>query len=389
LARRPVFLASVVWFCLWPATRPSASGSSATTKPSRSPIVETDVFVAGADGYHTFRIPALIVARDGSLLAFCEGRKSSRNDDGDIDLVLKRSEDGGRSWSGTNVVCEEGGDKPITIGNPCPVVDRATGVMWLALCRNNDRVWIMSSGDDGKSWSIPQDITATVKRPGWTWYATGPGVGIQLERPPYRDRLVIPCDHRESYEGRLTMFSHVVYSDDHGKTWRLGGSVAPHTDECQAVELDDGRLMLNMRNYWGLNDGRPERGKMRAVAYSADGGLSWTQLTFDAKLIEPVCQASLIRLFPTDSDEGGLVFSNPASQDQRVRMTVRLSRDRGKSWIRSRVLCPGPAAYSCLTAISADGTIGCLYETGRSSPYEVIRFARFPRQWLLESTGED
>src|SRR5262249_43969158 len=136
----------------------------------------TDLFVSGKEGYPTFRIPSLLVTPKGTLLAFCEGRKTGRDDHGDIDLVMKRSPDGGKTWGPLTLVHEEGGTAKITIGNPCPVVDRPSGVVWLTFTRNNDDVFVTTSRDDGKSWSKPEKITAQVKKPGWTWYATGPGV---------------------------------------------------------------------------------------------------------------------------------------------------------------------------------------------------------------------
>ena len=213
------------------------------------------VFIGGMEGYHTFRIPSLIVTKRGTLLAFCEGRKTDRLDHGDIDLVLKRSGDRGGTWSAQQLVYEEGGTEKITIGNPCPVVDDATGTIWLALCRNNDDVLVTSSNDDGLTWAEPLDITDDVKKPDWTWVATGPGVGIQLKRGKYQGRLVVPCDHNTQINGEQVMFSHVFYSDDGGGSWKLGGSLDRHTDECQVVELSDGSLMLNMRNYWGATAG--------------------------------------------------------------------------------------------------------------------------------------
>jgi sialidase-1 len=340
--------------------------------------VQQKVFVAGDDGYHTFRIPAIVTTTQGTLLAFCEGRKNNRRDHGDIDLVMKRSEDFGRTWSPLTLVHEEGGTKEITIGNPCPVVDQKTGVVWLTFTRNNDDVFVTHSDDDGRTWSEPRRITDTVKESDWTWYATGPGVGIQTTR----GRLVIPCDHREPYQDKTTKMSHVFYSDDHGKSWQLGGTVAPYTDECQVAELTDGRLMINMRNYWAREGGRPERGGMRAVAWSQDGGESWSELDFDSTLIEPVCQASLIRYSGLrHSGKSRLLFSNPASKDNRVRMTVRLSYDEGETWPVHKLLHEGPSAYSCLVRLP-DGAVGCLYEQGRDHPYETITFARFPIDWL-------
>ena len=128
---------------------------------------KTDVFVSGAGGYHSYRIPAVILTPKGTLLAFCEGRKTSRSDHGDLDLVLRRSTDNGKTWTPTQTVYEEGGDAKITIGNPCPVVDQATGRIWLPFCRNNDKVLVTYSDDDGKNWAKPREITDSVKQPSW------------------------------------------------------------------------------------------------------------------------------------------------------------------------------------------------------------------------------
>jgi sialidase-1 len=327
----------------------------------------TDVFTSGVGGYHTYRIPSLLVTPGGSRLAFCEGRKTSPSDHGDIDLLMRRSDDSGRTWGPTTLVHEEGGTAPVTIGNPCPVVDATTETVWLTFCRNNDDVLVTSSRDDGRTWAAPRTITGSVKRPGWTWYATGPGVGIQLRRGPHAGRLVIPCDHREAVGGKPVMFSHVFFSDDHGTTWSLGGTVDRHTDECQVVELADGVLLINMRNYWGRDGGRPDRGGRRAVARSHDGGATWSPLEFDATLIEPVCQASLIAVpRPGRPADELLVFSNPASTTARRALTVRVSGDGGKTWPVAILVEAGPAAYSCLAPLPG-GRVGLLYERGESA----------------------
>ena len=339
----------------------------------------SDVFVGGKQGYHTYRIPSLIVTKKGTLLAFCEGRKTGRGDHGDLDLVLRRSGDAGKTWSPMQIVHEEGGSKKITIGNPCPVIDQKTGVIWLPFCRDNDDVFITSSSDDGQTWAKPREITGDVKKSGWGWYATGPGVGIQIQRGPHQGRLVIPCDHREKVAGRDVMFSHVFFSDDRGKTWKLGGSVSPHTDECQLVELTDGSLMINMRNYWGRAGKRPERGNRRAIAFSKDGGETWGEIKFDAALIEPICQASFLRYsWPGEGGKNLLLFSNPASKRGRHHMTVRLSYDEGRTWPVSRLVHQGSSAYSCLTVLP-DGRIGMLYER---DAYKKIAFTAFTLDWL-------
>lgn len=332
-------------------------------------LSKTDVFVSGTDGYHTYRIPAVIVTPNGTVLALCEGRKTSRSDHGDLDLVLRRSTDGGKTWAPMQIVYEEGGDAKITIGNPCPVVDRDTGRIWLPFCRNNDKVLVTYSNDDGATWAKPTEITDSVKESGWGWYATGPGVGIQLERGEHKGRLIIPCDHRKQSDPERTTCSHIFYSDDHGQTWRLGGTVGPYTNECQVVELSDGTLMVNMRNYWGRNGKQQDKDKMRAVAISGDGGATWGDLRFDQTLIEPVCQAGFLRHSAKgQTDDGRLLFSNPASTTTRHQLTVRLSSDEGKTWPVATLLHEGPSAYSCLTVLP-DGSIGCLYEGGEKHAY--------------------
>lgn len=334
------------------------------------------VFTAGEGGYHTYRIPSLIVTKKGTLLAFCEGRKTGRGDAGDIDLVLRRSRDGGKTWDGPQVVWDDGAN---TCGNPCPVVDQETGTICLLLTHNLGKdteakivggtsegsrtAWVSKSTDDGVTWTKPVEITKDVKKPDWTWYATGPGIGIQTKS----GRLVIPCDSK-SDKGKVRE-SHVIYSDDRGATWKLGGVVGPGCNESQVAELDDGTLLLNMRSYMGNN--------RRLIATSKDGGLTFTKPVEDQALIEPVCQASLISV---PGEKNRLLFSNPASL-KREKMTVRLSRDGGKTWPVSQLLHDGPAAYSCL-AVLPDGQIACLYERGAKSPYETITFARFPAAWL-------
>lgn len=198
----------------------------------------------------------------------------------------------------------------------------------------------------------------------WTWYATGPGSGIQIKRGKYKGRLVIPCDHIEADTKHY--YSHSFISDDHGKSWKIGGRTPNHqVNECEVVELADGRLMLNMRNYNREN-------RVRQIAFSTDGGESWSDQAFDQKLIEPICQASIHRvLWPEGNKAGLIVFSNPASQSDRCCMTVRGSFDDGLSWPFEQLLYTGPSAYSDL-AVLPNGMVGCLYERGEKNPYETI-----------------
>jgi len=369
-----VVLALTMLVALCPLALPAEEKAAAP--PAAGPVTHlVGVFLAGTEEYHTYRIPSLFVTSKGTVLAFCEGRKAGRGDAGNIDTVLRRSTDGGNTWQPMQVIWDDG---PNTIGNPCPVVDRSTGTIWLPLTRNlgedteariknrtakeSRSVWITKSTDDGVTWAKPVEITATTKSPDWTWYATGPGCGIQLRS----GRMVIPCDHALAGSGLCR--SHIIYSDDHGETWKLGGVIGDKVNECQVVELSDGALLMNMRNYRGT--------KCRAVSTSRDGGLTWTEATPDPALVEPVCQAAMIRFAdPRDPARWLLAFSNPASL-KRDHLTVRLSMDEGKTWPLSRVLHAGPSAYSAL-ALLPDKRLGCLYERGEKSPYEKITLARF------------
>lgn len=356
-------------------------GGSPVPEPVGSSVA---VFEAGEGGVHTYRIPALVVAANGDLLAFAEARHGGSSDTGDIDLVMKRSRDGGRSWSAMQTVWDDG---PHTCGNPCPVVVQETGEILLLSTHNLGQdheseiiaqtsegtrtVWVLRSTDHGHSWSAPEEITASTKLPHWTWYATGPGAGVQLQRGAHAGRLVIPCDHIEAETKHY--YSHVIYSDDLGETWQLGGSTPEHqVNECELVELEDGRLLLNMRNY-----DRAQR--TRQQAWSADGGLSWRDQRHVPELIEPICQASIRRLrWAGPGQAGVLLFSNPASRAGRQSMTLRASFDDGATWPWSALLDAGPAAYSCLQVL-ADGSVICLYEAG---PYRQIRAHRLEASQL-------
>ena len=255
-------------------------------------------------------------------------------------------------------------------------MDRKTGAIVLLMTKNGrDDVewkilkglapprtaWVLRSEDDGATWSAPRDISAQVRRPNFGWYATGPGHGLQL-----RDgRMIVPCNHSEGPNPEDTR-SHVIYSDDGGETWAIGGELPGKTDECIAAELPDGSIYLNMRNNLGA--------KQRAVAISTDRGLSFGALTLDATLVEPVCQGSALSV--SRGKDHFLLFSNPASV-KRENMTLRLSRDAGKTWPASTVLWAGPSAYSDLAKLPG-GEIACLYERGDAKPYETITFARVP-----------
>ncbi|MFG2646625.1 exo-alpha-sialidase [Streptomyces sp. NPDC048436] len=351
--------------------------------------VETSVpFRAGREGYASFRIPAVVRTHAGTLLAFCEGRVGSQQDFGNIDVVLKRSGDGGRTWGPLQVAAKNGAD---LAGNPAPVVLN-TGRVLLVHVRNaaaatedairrgkvpaanGRRVWVQHSDDDGRTWSAAREITGQVKKASWRWYATTPGHALQTGT----GRVVVPANHtlppagtdngtEAKYNG-----GHCLLSDDLGQTWRIGyiddntnGYV--NVNETTAAELPDGRVYFNTRN------DSPAPGN-RADAHSRDGGQSLLKpFRPQAGLTGPVVECSVLQLRTPDV----LLFSGPADPGFRALMTVRRSRDGGTTWQDAHTVDGLPAAYSDLVRVD-DERVGLLYETGDFSAYETITFRRIP-----------
>ena len=334
------------------------------------------IFKSGSEGYNTFRIPSIITTDSGVVLAFAEGRKNSSSDSGDIDLVLKRSTDGGKTWSDLIVIRD---DSTNVCGNPSPVIDRKTGKIFLLSTWNRGddteseiinmtsvdtrRVYVMNSIDEGLSWSKPIEITDKVKKPNWTWYATGPVHGIQIKEGNKKGRMIIPCDHIEANTKKY--YSHIIYSDDGGSSWNIGGTTPQdQVNECSVAEIGKGKLILNMRNY--------DRTQMnRKISISNDYGESWGDIYDDKALVEPICQASILRYSFKGSGRNDLLFINPADKNKRLNMTLRLSNDLGRTWKGEFLLHEGPSAYSDITKLR-NGNIGCLFEAGKNSPYEGI-----------------
>ena len=339
--------------------------NSTAAEPVRPVLQQQALFKSGTGGYHTYRIPALVVTKRGTVLAFCEARKNSASDHGDIDLVMRRSSDGGQTWSEMQVIADQGDH---TMGNPCPVVERKSGTIWLPLCRDNKRVLMMKSIDDGKTWTSPVDVTRSTMDSKWHWVGTGPGHGIQLAN----GRLLIPCWADATPRLGEIQLSYAFFSDDAGASWKLGGAMEANTsDECQAVELADGSIYMNMRSRRGK--------KQRAYSFSKDGGTSWSKVAFDPRLPEPSVQGSLIRLtHPDRAGRGRVLLATPADPRARRKMTVRVSYDECRSWAVSKVIHPGSAAYSDL-AVTSSGEVLLLYE---ADGYSKLTLARFNLAWL-------
>jgi sialidase-1 len=359
------------------------------TSAAETPVPElVDVFVGGQDGYPAYRIPSLVSTKHGSLLAFAEGRATA-HDHSENDIVMRRSTDHGKTWGKLQLIAEDGTN---ALNNPTAVVLRGTDrilLMYQRYARGFDerkaapgldgphicRTFISQSDDDGSSWSRPIDVTAQVKRATEvTSTATGPGIGIQLSRGKRAGRILMPFN--QGPYGKWKVYA--AFSDDGGNSWRYG-QTAPEDEkgfanEVQFVELNDGSVMLNARNQGG--------NKHRKISISHDGGETWEATRTDPVLIEPVCQASLLR-HPGVGNQDLFLFSNPASESSRTNGTIRLSRDQGKTWPVARRLYPGSFSYSCLASLT-DNSVGCLFERDGN---KRISFARFTISWV-EQAGD-
>lgn len=387
-------------------------------------LEKTDLFVAGEEGYKLYRIPGIVVTKQGTVLAYCEARKSDSGDWGPIDVYLRRSTDGGRTWLPRQQLVHLEGDLPMnpvavaqkldkpgdnTVNNPVAIVDQQSGAVHFLYCLEYMRCFYLRSDDDGVTWTEPVEITATFDafRPDYDWkvLATGPGHGIQLTKGEHQGRLIVPVwlslgtgghAHRPSVAA-------TIFSDDHGRTWQRGEIAVPDTQdfifpsETVAVQLSDGRVMLNSRS--------ESKRHRRLVTISPDGATRWSLPQFDDALLEPICMGAIVRVREPQGDQPGLIaFSNPhnlARRDgkeaegrnrDRVNLSVKLSYDEGRAWSANRSLEPGFSGYSDLAALR-DGTILCFYERGSTDGINIYRtgrltVARFDERWVQE-TGDE
>ena len=403
-------------------TEPGQDNTEMNPLPDEGKVVKADIWTAAKENYNYYRIPALIQTKKGTLLAFCEARNTkpdfydantfpnvpvqsgTSKDTGDIDLVMKRSEDGGATWSEMKVLYN---DQHNTCGNPAPVVDQETGRIILFWCwqrypstlksdlintisdGHTRRVMYSYSDDDGLTWEGPFDITPIAKEADMNWYATGPCHAIQKQSNPYKGRILIPANHRPkgSVDGNQN-YSHCIYSDDHGKTWKLGGKTAVGGNESCIVELGDGSIMTMMRvASVDLN----ATVKNRAYAISNDGGDTWGEFTLVPSLIDPGCQGSVSNYFENGKPSNTLLLSNCSNKSNRSNICITASLDNGKNWNMVKQVWSGRGAYSDIIVLG-DGSVCVLYEYGSglfgtANPNEKIGFVRYPASIVRSELG--
>ena len=385
--------------------------------PAAEPFLEKhDLFTVGEDpAYNIYHIPGIVVTAKGTVLAWCEARKrpAGVSDWDDIRILLRRSTDDGKSWSTPKSIAYVEGPKrknpfalrmknvdpaDVTYNNPVLIADK-DGTVHMLFCLEYERAFYQRSVDDGLSWSKPVDITATFdafkKHYDWKVLATGPNHSIQLKT----GRLVVPVwlSTGEGGNAHRPSVTATIYSDDQGKTWKAGDIAVPCTEEwinpneTVAIELNDGRVMLNVRS--------ESKAHRRIVVTSPDGATNWSTPKFDEALLEPICMGGIVRY-----DHGGqsvILFSNPHNLDKakgkaepgknrdRKNMSVKLSRDEGRSWVVNKLIEDGPSAYSDI-GVTQNGTILCFY--GRAGDGKGmtawsggrLTLARFNLEWLKQ-----
>lgn len=325
-----------------------------------------------------YRIPAIITAKNGDLIATCDARRDHGGDLNraeDIDIAVRRSSDNGKTWSDMEIMCEFGEGHPAS--DPSLVLDQITGEIFCfynymdrnmsrKTGKNEYRLWVQSSRDHGKTWSAPRDITDDITPPEWKWnfkFLTS-GRGYQTRSGVLLHTLV-----------RVGKGVHIFGSRDHGKTWELiNEEPMKPADESKVIELADGRLMVNARvNGYGT----------RHVHLSEDNGKTWTGYR-ETQLVDPGCNGAIIRYTYVQDGyrKNRLLFSNANSFNGRMNLAVRISYDEGVTWSEGKVIDEGPSAYSDLT-ICKDGSIGILYEPGHGE----VRFVSISLEDLTD--GKD
>ena len=364
----------------------NASGGAPTTTKR----VGIAVRKAWDDSVNTYRIPGIATTDKGTLIAVYDIRyKNSGDLPANIDVGLSRSTDGGHTWQPMKVIMDMGAPHANNgIGDPAVLFDPITKKLWVAALWSkgnrsiagsepglspdtSGQFILVSSDDDGLTWSQPINITKQVKNPAWHLYFNGPGTGIAMQN----GTLVFPSQYWDESAKPGLPHSSIIYSEDHGTTWKSGIGAKSNTTESAVVETTPGTLMLNMRDNRG---GNKRAGSYRSIATTNDLGKTWMEhpTSFTA-LPDPVCMASLIKakVMVKGKMQEVLFFSNVASQTARMNTTIKASLNLGETWPSAYDLLLDERltyGYSALTKID-NNTIGIFYEGERD-----LYFLRIP-----------
>ena len=332
---------------------------------------------SGDDGVESYRIPGLVTTNAGTLLGVYDVRHNNSADLQEyVEIGLSRSTDGGQTWEKMRIPMSFGeyGGLPKAqngCGDPAILVDKQTGTIWIVAAWTHgmgwNRAWtnsmpgmdkehtaqlvMVKSEDDGRTWSEPINVTEQMKNPSWYFFFQGPGRGITMD-----DGTLV---FASQYIGKDKIpNAGIMYSKDHGKTWKVSKHARTNTTESQVAEIAPGVLMLNMRD---------NRGGSRAVSTTTDMGETWKEHESSrTALPESICMASLIHVKAKDNVLGKdiLLFSNPNTTEGRHSMTIKASLDGGYTWLPENQLLVDSGSswgYSCLSMIDQE-TVGILYE---------------------------
>lgn len=375
-------------------------------------LEKTNLFELGTGGYKLYRIPGIVVTSKGTILAYCEARRTG-SDWAAMDIFIRRSADGGKTWAAPLKISDVPGPKTknpvhtnanpaeVTYNNPVAIADR-DGVVHFIFCLEYQRCFYLRSDDDGITWNRPVEITGAFEKfrseYDWKIIATGPGHGIQLRN----GRLLLPVwlSLGEGASHHSPSVAAVIFSDDHGTNWQRGdiaiqnSATTPNPSEAELIQLADDRVEMNART--------EAKEKQRVAAFSADGATGWSKPMLQAQLPAPVCMAGIVRYsVQSVAKKNRILFSQPLpaaglhtvdSKQDRRDLTIRLSYDEAETWPVQKILESGPAAYSDL-AVQLDGTVLCFYERGKGeatgSAYGFLTLAHFNLAWLTGGNDPD
>lgn len=380
MAMRPTFILALMLMALveWNAAAQSHDASEAPF------FYRQRLFAPGDYGSANYRIPAIVALRDGSLLVANDRRKYNEGDlPQDIDIVVRRSEDHGRTWT-EPVTIAEGQGIGHGFGDPALVTTAGGDIVcayaggngyFASTAENPISVYITRSSDGGSSWSPAENITATLWGAGLDHYHgafIASGNGLRLMRGFHAGRLLFAAALCRTADNGSD--NYIVYSDDDGHTWKRSQIAYTNGDEAKLMELADGRVLLSVR-----------RTGARGWSLSDDGGETWGTQGEWPEMMANACNGEMLRMAATDQgDTMNLLLHSIPNSMRRENVSIYSSTDEGQSWHDPVTLCEGPSVYSSMTLLD-DGTIGAYVEVNTEKGCELWYY-NFNLAWLKAET---